>query len=787
MTEAYDESSIKVFQGLEGVRKRPSMYIGAIETGRFHILKEVLDNSVDEALAGCNKKVGCIITEDYYEVFDEGRGIPVGIHPDFKKEKKSTLEIIFTTLHAGGKLENNAYSQGSVGTHGCGASCTNALSTYFQVWTFRDKKWWTQEFSKGKPVSPVIESSPGKEYKKGTVIRFKPDAEILPNALNLRSLVDWFRNSAFLNGGIEFYLNIKGKEKTYKSKGLIDYIQYITKDLECEPLNKPFILKTANVDVALQWFESDDTNLNSWCNTSPTIEGGTHLQGLINVINKGFDSLVKKKGYKSEDLRMGLFGAINIKIAQPHFDSQTKEKLISAEATKLVMDQIYNEFEKYLNSNKTFVKKVTDRANSMRAIYNRFTQEKKALSKLKTRGKANLPPSAKFAASTGKDVETRELYIVEGDSAGGTAKMARDPHNQEVLKLRGKILNVAKATLAKAYESEDVLNILKGIGFDPTNKERHRRVGKVIILTDADTDGPLAAETRILTLNNENPTIKEFYERWQKDKKPLEVYSIGQDGRLRIGQAINPEIRDIATEYLELEFDNGSKIRCTKDHKFLVNFPDREDSKIIWNGKLGYKRAEDLTGSDSISSVYFENRRADGNLMEIPIKNYKLVSKKLINNTEEFYCVTVPGFGNFMIDDGFGNGICSSNCHISVLLLTLFQKIYPELLDEGRVFTVDAPLFIGKSKTKEYYGESLADLRNQYSGKFESVTRMKGWGEADFYLLKKVAFDPATRKLLKIVPSLNNDLKYFHKIVGEDTKVRKEILMDIKNSKKAGD
>ena len=611
MAKEYNESSITVLKGLEGVRQRPSMYIGAIQTGRFHILKELLDNAVDEALAGYNKKIGCIINRNYIEVFDEGRGIPVGIHPDYTKEKKSTLEIIFTTLHAGGKLKNDAYASGSVGTHGCGASCTNALSSYFQVWTFRDKKWWTQTYKKGKPVTKVIEGKPEKEYKKGTVIRFIPDDEILPSPLDLKSVAEWFRNSSFLNGGIEFYLKIGEKEKTYKSKGLSDYIDYITKDLNCEPLNKPFILKTENIDVALQWFEYDNSNLQSWCNTSPTIEGGTHLQGLINVINKGFDSLVKKKGYKPEDLRIGLFGAINIKIAQPHFDSQTKEKLISPEATKMVMDQIYKDFEKYLNANKTFVKKVTDRANSMRAIYNRFTQEKKALSKLKTRGRANLPPVSKFAASTGKDIEERELYIVEGDSAGGTAKMARDPKNQEVLKLRGKILNVAKATLAKAYESEDILNILKGIGFDPSNKERQRRVGKVIILTDADTDG----------------------------------------------------------------------------------------------------------------------------------------------------------------------------FHISVLLLTLFQKIYPELLSEGRIFVVDAPLFVGKSKTKEYYGESLADLKKQYSGKFESVTRIKGWGEADKDLLRKVAFDPSTRKLLKIVECFGNELKYFQKIVGEDTQTRKDILTDIKKSK----
>ena len=270
----------------------------------------------------------------------------------------------------------------------------------------------------------------------------------------------------------------------------------------------------------------------------------------------------------------------------------------------MVIEQIGKEFEKYLNSNKTFVNKILSRANEMRALLNKFSQEKKALSKLKVRGKVSLPPAEKFISCNCKDSESRELYIVEGMSAAGTARMARNPYNQEILKLRGKIMNVERVNLARAYESEDVLNVLKAIGFDPSNKERERRVGKVILLCDAD-------------------------------------------------------------------------------------------------------------------------------------------------------------------DDGY---------HISVLLLILFQKLYPELLEEGRVFTVNAPLFVGRSKTTEYYGESLKDLQTQFKGKFESVTRVKGWGEANAALLRKFAFEPTTRKLQKINSVAGTDLKYFHKIVGNDVTVRKELL-----------
>ena len=562
------------------------------------------------------------------------------------------------------------------------------------------------------------------------------------------------------------------------------------------------------------------------------------------------------------------------------------------------MDQVYDAFLKYLNSNKSFVKKVLDRANEIRSIYNKFTQEKKALSKLKSRGKVNLPPANKFIGSNCKEANRRELFIClqgdteiidvnsktykdlvgkdpiigfgidmqtkeirptllkdfrltrkntdlvriwldngsyidctpdhrfvyeanntyqyieakdlthnvklitlnqdlkvtkveplankedvycltsdtgnfflangvcakncEGQSASGTARQARDPHYQEILKLRGKILNVAKSGLIKAYENEDVLNILKAIGFDPTSKERELRVGKIIILTDADVDGCLAGNTRILTLDGRNPTIKELVEEWNKNKKEIEVYSVDKNGNLVVGKAIAPRITRTVQEMCKLTLSNNKEIHCTLDHKWLINNPKKNDKDIIWYEGLPYKLAKDLTEEDRLIG-----------------KTNQILKKEFYQQETDVYCMTVHKYHNFMVDDGNGNGICSANSHISTLLLTLFQKLYPEVIEKGMVYTVENPLFIGRTKTKEYYGESLQDLKKQYSGKFESITRAKGLGEIDAPLLKRVAFDPDTRNLQRITQVTDKDLKKFFKIVGDDPELRKIFLKEI--------
>lgn len=516
----YSADSIQVLEGLEAVRKRPAMYIGDIsEKGLHHLVYEVVDNSIDEALAGYCTLVDVVINEDNsIVVTDNGRGIPVDIH---EKEGKSALEVVLTVLHAGGKFDKGTYKV-SGGLHGVGVSCVNALSTYLKAEVRRNGHVYMQEFSCGKPLHDV--QMVGDADSTGTTITFKPDGSIFTvTEYKYDILATRLRELAFLNAGITLRLTdkrVKKDDGSYKSEtfhsdeGLKEFVHYIDRSKEKLIPDVIHIVTEKQgipVEVAMTYNTSYNESVFSYVNDINTIEGGTHVagfrRGLTRTLKKyAEDSKLLEKAkveIQGDDFREGLTAVISIKVAEPQFEGQTKTKLGNSEVTGAV-DQAVGEalgyyLEEHPKEAKTIVEKVVLAASARQAA--RKAREQVLRKSPLTGG--GLP--GKLADCQSKDASLCELFLVEGDSAGGTAKQGRDSKFQAILPLRGKILNVEKAMDHKVFESEEIQNIYRAMGVtigtedDPkalnTDKLRYH---KVIIMTDADVDGSHIA-TLILT------------------------------------------------------------------------------------------------------------------------------------------------------------------------------------------------------------------------------------------------------------------------------------------------
>ncbi len=516
----YSADSIQVLEGLEAVRKRPAMYIGDIsEKGLHHLVYEVVDNSIDEALAGYCTMVDVIINEDNsIIVTDNGRGIPVDIH---EKEGKSALEVVLTVLHAGGKFDKGTYKV-SGGLHGVGVSCVNALSTYLKAEVRRNGHVYMQEFSCGKPLHDV--EIVGNADSTGTTITFKPDASIFTvTEYKYDILATRLRELAFLNAGITLRLTDKRMIKedgSYKSetfhseKGLMEFVEYIDRSKEKLIPDVIHIVTEKQgipVEVAMTYNTSYNESVFSYVNDINTIEGGTHVagfrRGLTRTLKKyAEDSKLLEKAkveIQGDDFREGLTAVISIKVAEPQFEGQTKTKLGNNEVTGAV-DQAVGEalgyyLEEHPKEAKTIVEKVILAASARQAA--RKAREQVLRKSPMTGG--GLP--GKLADCQSKDASVCELFLVEGDSAGGTAKQGRDSKFQAILPLRGKILNVEKAMDHKIFESEEIQNIFRAMGVTIGTEEDPKalnmdklRYHKVIIMTDADVDGSHIA-TLILT------------------------------------------------------------------------------------------------------------------------------------------------------------------------------------------------------------------------------------------------------------------------------------------------
>ncbi len=509
--EKYSASSIQVLEGLEAVRKRPAMYIGDISAkGLHHLVNEVVDNSIDEALAGFCTHIEVTINEDNsITVQDNGRGIPVDLH---EKEKRSALEVVMTILHAGGKFNKGSYKV-SGGLHGVGVSCVNALSSHMTTQVFRNGKIYQQEYAKGKPLYPVKEV--GTTDKTGTLQWFMPDAEIFNvHEYQYSILASRMRELAYLNAGITITLTdkrVKNEDGSFKQEvfhseeGLREFVRYI--DASCEHLFDDVIYINTEkqgvpVEVAIMYNTTYNEKLHSYVNNINTIEGGTHVAGFRRALtrtlkkyaddNKMLDKL--KVDISGDDFREGLTAVISIKVAEPQFEGQTKTKLGNNEVMGAVDQAVGEALNNYLEEHPKDAKMIVDKV-VLAATARHAARRAREMVQSKSHSVGGGLPG-KLADCSDKNPDKCELFLVEGDSAGGSAKQGRNRFYQAILPLRGKILNVEKAMYHKALESEEIRNIYTAlgvtIGTEDDSKEANinkLRYKKIIIMTDADVDG----------------------------------------------------------------------------------------------------------------------------------------------------------------------------------------------------------------------------------------------------------------------------------------------------------
>lgn len=508
----YNEDNIQALEGLEAVRKRPGMYIGSTDTkGLHHLVYEVVDNSIDEHLAGYCTEIDTIIHKDNsITVIDNGRGIPTGLHT---KLQKSALEVVMTVLHAGGKFDKDTYKV-SGGLHGVGVSCVNALSEYLRAEVHREGKIWEQEYSKGKPLGPV--KVIGDSEKTGTIITFRPDTTIFETSeYKFETLSVRLKELSFLNKGLNLSLIDEREveedgsfktQKYYSNGGLAEFVEFLDESrtkLTEKPIHVIGKEENVEVEVAMQYNTSYSENIYSFVNNINTREGGTHVQGFRRAINRVFKQygddtgMFKKLKFEiaGEDFREGLTAVISVKVPEPQFKGQTKGELGNSEVLGIVSRCMSDVIKAYLEENPREARKIIDKVILAATARHAARKAREMVQRKNVLTGSGLP--GKLSDCSSKDPGESEIFLVEGDSAGGTAKQGRDRNFQAILPLRGKILNVEKAMEHKIYENEEIKNMFTALGVSiEENEDGERflntsklRYHKIVIMCDADVDG----------------------------------------------------------------------------------------------------------------------------------------------------------------------------------------------------------------------------------------------------------------------------------------------------------
>jgi len=580
----YTASSINVLKGLEAVRKRPAMYIGDVGSrGLHHLINEVVDNSIDEALAGYNDRVIVTIHKDQsITVEDRGRGIPVDIHPI---EKVSALEVVMTVLHAGGKFDKDSYKV-SGGLHGVGISVVNALSEWCKVEVKRDGKIYFQEYRQGVPKAPVKQIGTYKSENTGTKTTFKPDKEIFKAIkFHFDTVAERLRELAYLNKEVTMTLKDENddQEEVFKFKGgLIDFVKYL--DENRTPIHKPVYIEGEKddvpVEVSFEYSDSYSENIHTYVNNINTIEGGTHLVGFRTALTRTFNNYAAKNGLikenskislTGEDYKEGLTAVISVKVMEPQFEGQTKTKLGNSEVKSAVEMLVGEKLSEFLEENASTAKKIFEKC--MRAAEAREAARKARELVRRKNALDSMHLPGKLADCSINDPEHCEIYIVEGDSAGGSAKQGRDRRFQAILPIKGKILNVEKAKLNKILENQEIQALISaiGAGIGEDFNEEKSRYGKIILMTDADVDG---SHIRTLLLT--------FLYRHMKD--------LITAGKVYIAQPPLYRIKKGKEEHYAFDAEERDKIlkrmKAGKDEKIIeVN----DETELTENGEVQIK------------------------------------------------------------------------------------------------------------------------------------------------------------------------------------------------------